>query len=557
LITDVPIVTLFYIFLVSLLTSLVLTPPISKLAVRIGGVDRPDGRKVHTTEIPRLGGIAIFCAFMLAIILFCDVERQTRGLLSGAIVIFITGLIDDLIGLTPRQKLIGEVMAASTGVIAGNIVLSSLGNLFGMGEVQLGLLAIPFTIFAIVGVMNAINLIDGLDGLAGGVSAIVCMVFGIIAFKTGNLLVLSITAALLGAIFGFLKYNTFPATIFMGDSGSLLLGYCMGFLSIMLVIQGNGSISPVTPLIALGVPVLDTLVVMVNRFKRRENMFLPDKTHIHHRLMNMGFGHRFTVIIVIGLTYCYSFAALAFYYLDDYQMLAGLIFSSSMIYAGLYYLSNNPFVERSRMLRSNSPIWKTRTYRKIVEQCSYLIRFIKYLLICIMLLAVFTPVHGMREIALVSGILLLFITVLVFIPLGRSNVCLLVVLYFCSIFIIYQMENFGRDTMLLGIPLLTISNAFFICLIAAEGIKIYLRRQGLITISSHFEYFLLFIAISVPLLPHDFASKYHLLTVAGKSVILFIAFKLIFMKSVKMNRKFLLATYMILLTFIVKVIFVL
>jgi UDP-GlcNAc:undecaprenyl-phosphate GlcNAc-1-phosphate transferase len=549
-----PIINIFYIFLTSLLTSIILIPPVSKLAVRIGGMDRPDERKVHTSETPRLGGIAIFCAFILAIILFCDVDRHIRGLLAGAIVIFLTGLIDDLVGLSPRHKLIGEVMAASTGVVVGNMVLSSLGNLFGMGEVQLGLFAIPFTIFSIVGVMNAINLIDGLDGLAGGVSAIACVFFGVISYKTGNHIVLPIAASLLGAILGFLKYNTFPAKIFMGDSGSLFLGYCMGFLSIMLVTQGQGVISPVTPLIALGVPILDTLVVMGNRLKKGERLFLPDKSHIHHRLMELGFGHRFTVILVYVLTYIFCFSALLVYRSEDYLLLAGLISAATFFYVALHIVSKTDIVHRSNTLRSNLPIWKTRTYRKIVVKCSYLIHFIKYLLIFIMMLAVFIPVNGIRETALVSGILLLIITILILAPLGWSNVFLPFVLYFCSTFIIYQIENFGRGTILFGMPLLMISNAFLICLMAAEGAKIFMRRRrshGLL-ISTPFEYFILFIVISVPLLPSEFTGKYHLMTVAGKSVILFVAYKLIFMKPVKMNRKILVVTSLILLVFIVR-----
>jgi len=549
---DVPLITIFYVFLVSLFTAIILTPPISKLAVRIGGVDRPEERKVHTSETPRLGGIAIFCAFILAIILFCDIDRQTRGLLTGAIVIFITGLIDDLVGLSPRQKLVGEVMAAATGVIVGNMSLTSLGNLFGMGEVQLGLFAIPFAIFSIVGVMNAINLLDGLDGLAGGVSTFVIVVFGVIAYKTGNFNFLPIAASLLGAILGFLKYNTFPAKIFMGDSGSLFLGYCMGFLSIMLVSQGQGLISPVTPLIALGVPILDTLVVMANRFKRGESLFLPDKTHIHHRLMDLGFGHKATVILVYGLTYFYSFSALFFYSGADYLLLAGVITSSIFFYAAINIVSRNKIVQRSRVLGSSMPIWKFRSYRRTVEQSACLIRFIKYLLIFIMLLAAFTPVSGIKEIALGSAVLLFFVSVLVLIPLKWSNIFLLFVLYFCSTFIIYQMENFGRETILLGIPLLTISNSLFIFLMAIEGVKIFLRRRQGLLISSPFEYFILFVAISIPLLPNEFTSKYHLLTVAGKSVILFVAYKLIFMKPVKMNRKILAVTSMILLTFILR-----
>jgi len=174
-----PNVYLFYISVTALFVVLILIPPITRLAVNFGKLDVPDDRKVHSGDIPRLAGVAIFLAFLFPVFIFCEIDRPLRGFLAGAIVIFATGLYDDLIGLRPRWKLAGETVAALMAVLVGNVAVNSLGNLFGNGDIQLGMLAVPFTILGIVGVTNAINLLDGLEGLAGGVSAIACVAFGI------------------------------------------------------------------------------------------------------------------------------------------------------------------------------------------------------------------------------------------------------------------------------------------------------------------------------------------------------------------------------------------
>lgn len=232
-----PKIHLFYIFLTSMLTSLVLIPPISRLATSIGVYDDQDERKLHSGAIPRLGGIAIFFAVLLSVILFSEINLQIRGFLAGAVVIFLTGLTDDLAKIVPVKKLLGEVLAAWVATVLGNLQINSIGNLFGGGAIELGYLSIPFTVFAIVGVINAVNLLDGLDGLAGGVTAIAACAIGLIAYLTGHNNLAVLCMALLGGVVGFLKFNSYPARIFMGDGGSLFLGYCLAVLSVQLVQQ--------------------------------------------------------------------------------------------------------------------------------------------------------------------------------------------------------------------------------------------------------------------------------------------------------------------------------
>jgi UDP-GlcNAc:undecaprenyl-phosphate GlcNAc-1-phosphate transferase len=285
-----PSIYLFYIFFTSLFSALVLIPPISRLAVTIGIFDNHDERKVHIGAIPRLGGIAIFFAVLLATILFGDIDRSARGFLAGGVVIFLTGLTDDLSGLTPRKKLLGQFVAALLVTVVGGLCVTSLGNLFGAGPIELGYLSVPFTVFAIVGVINAINMMDGLDGLAAGVTAIATATFGILAWYTGNQYLVGACVALLGALIGFLKFNSYPARIFMGDGGSLFLGYCLATFAIHLVERGTGPVSPMLPVVILAVPLCDTCYVMIRRLMKHQSVSAPDRSHIHHRLMDIGLG---------------------------------------------------------------------------------------------------------------------------------------------------------------------------------------------------------------------------------------------------------------------------
>lgn len=545
-------ISLFYIFSCALTTSLIMIPPISHLAVRIGGIDRPDDRKVHTSETPRLGGIAIFCAFLFSVLFFVEIDRQVKAFLAGAVVIFVTGLADDLINLKPGQKLFGQILAASTAIISGGIHLTTLGDPFGLGPITFGFLAIPFTIFAVVGVMNAINLLDGLDGLAGGVSAIACLAFGVLSLKSGTTHLLPLIVALLGAVTGFLRYNTFPARIFMGDSGSLFLGYCMGLYPVMLLSRPEAGISPVTLLIILAVPVFDTLIVMLKRIKRGESISSPDKTHIHHRLLDLGFGHKFSVVLVYGVTYLLSMCAILFNSAADYILMAALVIFSMVFYAVLSALASTNLLQKYTVLRSNQPIRTTYTYRSVAGFSRYLLLIIKYLLLTLLGLALLVnPVYP-RVIPVTAG-LLMILTLAFFVLKKRwSNTLFQVAIYFAGAISIFVIENYGQSTAVAGFSLISISHFLFVCLFLVEGIKIFLRRNSVHLITTPFEYLILFIVVAIPMLPSHILGNFNLSIVAAKSVLLFVAYKLILMRHAKRNRKIFLMTSIALFAFVVR-----
>lgn len=537
----------FYIFITPLVICTILVPYVSRLSVRIGGIDTPDERKVHVQATPRLGGIAIFSSLLFAVIFFCNINQQIKGFLIGAIIIFLTGLADDLANLTPRQKFVGEFLAAGMAVFLGDICVHNIGNPLGMGVIELGPMAIPFTMIGIVGLINAINLMDGLDGLAGGVCAIACISFSAISYTSGNSVLFALSLALLGALIGFLRYNNYPAKIFMGDGGSLLLGYCMGGFSVMLASGGTVHVSPYIPLLILGVPILDTLVVMTKRKLESKRLFLPDKTHLHHKLLDLGIGHKYTVLIVIGISYLMSMVAIlgcklnnrAGGNLSDSMLLLLLVTISMSVYGVLHFLTKRGFGGID--FTSNQSLRLTNSYRSLVRLSGYLMSGIKYLLITILLLPVFLTYNHIERLSFIPPVMLALWVVIFLTPRSWGDVLQQVFLYCVSFLLIFALENYGRNEFLLGVPLLSVSNALFLLLMIFEGVKIFVRKRTSHLVVSRFEYLILLIVLSVPLLPQELTGQFYLMTVVAKSVILFIGFKLVLMRQIGRNRKVLLA----------------
>jgi UDP-GlcNAc:undecaprenyl-phosphate GlcNAc-1-phosphate transferase len=548
-----PSLLVFFTFLLGLFTALVLIPPISRLAVSIGVLDQTDERKIHTGSIPRLGGIAIFFSVLLSSLLFCSIKQEIRAYLAGGIIIFLTGLSDDLQEISPRQKFLGEFVAATVVVVLGGQSLPSLGNLLGTGELLLGAFSLPFTIVALVGVINAVNLIDGLDGLAGGVTAIASLAFLVLAGLAGNHNLMFISAALFGATLGFLKFNTHPAQIFMGDSGSLFLGYSLGYCAINLAVKGGGTVSPVTPLIVLALPIVDTIVVMTGRAWRGTRCFAPDTTHFHHRLLALGFSHGVTVVLLYFLSYCFAVAALIFCRVPDYLLFYGLL----AILATLY--GNLRMMERAQTLRGNLRLFPLNLPRlklhhnpRLLRLYIAFLRCTKYLLVAVFALTMFIPPVLRGDIAIIAGFLMALFLVVLWIRKDRKGHFLDFVLYFNGAFVIYLMQNSAENVRLFGIPLLTVSNVIFGLLLLAGMALAAIRANPTAVFSTPLEYLIIFLVISVPLLPEPFRQQHHLLMVAGKSVILFIAMKLVLKPRAQRNRKIITAALITLLVIAIR-----
>lgn len=302
-------------FLAALVAALIFIPLVKLLAKKTGAMDAPDARKVHKEPIPRIGGIGIYGAFMVSFIALTDfgaipeeVSSGLIGLMIGATVLIVIGLIDDYTDLPAKVKLLGQIAAACIAVIGFDVRIEFLTNPFG-DYLYTEFLAIPMTVFWMVGLTNTVNLIDGLDGLAAGVATLASMTIFIVALQDDVLVVASFTAALAGAAIGFLKYNFNPASIFMGDTGSMFLGYMLAGISVIGAVKSTATIALIVPILALGVPIMDTSFAIIRRYRGGVPIFKPDKGHLHHRLLDMGFTQRQAVLLMYVISAILGFSA--------------------------------------------------------------------------------------------------------------------------------------------------------------------------------------------------------------------------------------------------------
>lgn len=318
--------------------ALLVTPLVRKWAFKCGALDRPNHRKVHRRVMPRMGGMAIYLSFVAAVLLTMELTPQVAGLLVGGSLILLLGVIDDIKGISPRLKLAGQVLAACALVPFG-IEVKFLTNPFSHELIALGLLSIPVTVLWIVSVTNAVNLIDGLDGLAGGTSCIAALTLAAVVMievsmaggsrNQGDAIVLALILA--AAVIGFLRYNFYPARIFLGDSGSMYLGYSVAALAVMGLAKSATFISLIIPVVILGIPLLDTVFAIVRRYYGQKPIFQPDKEHLHHRLMQMGLSHRQTVLCIYGVNIILALSAVVLTMITPKQAAIFLVILSTAI----------------------------------------------------------------------------------------------------------------------------------------------------------------------------------------------------------------------------------
>lgn len=283
-------------FILGMVVTMVWLPVLAKLADRWLFVDQPGVRKVHATPIPRVGGIAMAVGVFVAALLAIDLQPSDRWFLAAALVLIIFGVVDDRFDLDYRIKFIGQLIAVNIVVLAGDVRIQSivLNDRILLPE----WVSLPLTMLFLIGVTNAVNLADGLDGLAGGMTFLsLCAVALISSFGAGGSLT-ALALALAGAVLGFLRFNTYPATVFMGDAGSQLLGFSIAVLGIRATQNSTSEISAAVPVLLLALPILDTLSVMVQRIAEGRSPFSADKNHIHHKLLALGFQHHEAVMVI-------------------------------------------------------------------------------------------------------------------------------------------------------------------------------------------------------------------------------------------------------------------
>lgn len=295
-------------FFVSLIAVLIVTPFVIKLAIKIGAVDKPNARKVHSKLMPRMGGLAIFIGVIAGYFAGGVYNEKVTAISVGAILIVLIGMLDDKYELSAKVKFAGQLLVAAL-IVASGLTIDLLTIPY-IGNFELGFWSYPITVLWIVGITNAINLIDGLDGLSAGISAIGIATIAIMAALAGKMLIFTLSVILLGSIIGFLFYNFHPAKIFMGDTGALFLGYSISILSLLGLYKSVTLFSFLVPIIILGVPVFDTTYAIIRRIVNKKPISAPDKSHLHHRLLALGLSHRNTVLAIYAFGILFSISAI-------------------------------------------------------------------------------------------------------------------------------------------------------------------------------------------------------------------------------------------------------
>ena len=333
---------IIYMIVIPFLFVLAITPFINKVANHVGALDIPNERKVHKVPIPRLGGLGIYMGFLLGYILFGTMSLRMNAILIGSFIIIVTGIVDDIKPIPAKVKFLFQIVAASVVAFYGKILLSDL-SAFGF-YIEFGVFSYPITILFIVSIINCINLIDGLDGLAAGLSSIYFITIGIVIVGWMHTFDLDavITFVMLGATLGFLCHNFNPAKIFMGDSGSMFLGYIIAVIALL----GFKNVTLTTlliPICLLAIPIMDTLFAILRRVINKKPIGEPDKQHLHHQLLKLNLSHRNTVLVIYFIDVLFA-SAMLIYMLYD-RTVGVIIYAILFIIVFIFVLKTNIIIE--------------------------------------------------------------------------------------------------------------------------------------------------------------------------------------------------------------------
>ncbi len=486
------------VFFTALFLSLFIVPATIALARKVGAVDVPKNRSSHSTPTTRLGGLGIAASLVLVCLMFLPLNIFARAFLAGLLIIIVTGLIDDIWDIGPRWKFIGQIAAAGAFIGLGGGSLVHLGSFLGQSEMTLDRLAVPFTIFCMVGGMNAFNLSDGLDGLAGGLAAIAAVFFAYFSWHVGANDLLLVSVALLGAVMGFLRYNSYPAKLFMGDCGSLTLGYVLAALLVSGSQRDGQHIPLVAWVLVVSLPLLDTLLVMARRLRYGHSPFMPDRTHLHHRLMTLGLAHPGVVAVMYAAMACFGVLALGLQDYPDWYAFSAIFLIGLILFGGVSSLQHIGYTfNAGRRKRSYATVrqWPIfRRWARLVMSSAVSISVLLLLLLC--LPALFFPLPGLNRNEVLA--LLMMAGVVVFYSVHRSQAYkgMLHGSVYVSIFVLFFLynlgANFGGHWSSFYLTTISVLAAVWV------AIKISFRRNTVILMTSSFELLMVFLSWFLP-----------------------------------------------------------
>ena len=512
--------TLFF----SIFITISLIPLFSKLSVRLHAMDIPDRRKVHERSMPRLGGVAMALGVLTTALILLPKNGFVNAFLIGSGVIVLFGLMDDLIGLGYKSKFAGQIIGSLIVIFYGKVRIVTLGTLIPSSLCLSDWSSFLLTVLVIVGVTNAINLSDGLDGLAGGICLLTFFCIGCLAYKEGMFAILLLAISMAGVIFGFLRFNTYPATIFMGDAGSQLLGFSGIVLAIKLT-QESFSLSPVLPLILFGFPILDTLSVMSQRIVEGRSPFVADKNHFHHKFIRLGFFHTETVVFIYIMQSLLVTSAFFFRSSSDRLLLIGYAIFSAIILVVFFFAERSGFkIKRYDLI---DKVFKGKL--KVLKERGILARScflaVKLGLPALVLFTAFIPSTIPRYFSFLAVLFVILIASSYIFKKAWLGATVRVTMYFIIPFLVYLSET-NAVTWMTHQYTLTYDLSFLVLTFFVILTLKFTRRQKGFKVSP-MDFLILFIVLIVPILPDQRIQSYHLGMLASKIIVIFFSYEVL------------------------------
>ena len=503
--------TMFFSFVVALFVTVVTIPPLMRVSGRLHLMDVPAPRKMHTQTVPRCGGIAIAIGTLLPVIMWVPMDRITWSYLIGAAIILVFGVWDDIKTLDWKWKILGQIAAVLIVIYGGGTIQHV--PLFGLDPAP-AFVTYPLTVLFLLGITNAVNLFDGLDGLAGGCVLLTLSAVAILAYEGNGSAIVLIALATMGSVFGFLRYNTHPASVFMGDAGSQFLGFTAAVLTILLIEQYHYALNPGVSLLLLGLPVLDTLMVMVQRITAGRSPFSADKNHIHHRLIGIGLSHYEAVCLIYvvqGLLVCSAFVLR---YEPDTIVLGVFILFSLTILTLLSTIRRLGWRFSPRRLKKNSVERRNLWLRRQNWLPPFAVASTRYAIAGFLLIGALIPTHASTDISVLALITVgVSLSAMIFLR-SRSALLLRLQVYLGAIFSAYLLTSW--DVQEPSIP--WVISTYLVTLTIFLILSMRLTRRAFFQVTPQ-DFLILFLAIAVPHLSGSAFSQYQ---IGGVSIMLIV-----------------------------------
>ena len=517
-------------FIVAMSISMALIPLMIRMAPTVGMIDIPDARKVHEVPIPRVGGIGIVVGALVPILLWTQHEPWLSPYIFGCVVLLVFGVWDDIKELGHYTKFIGQLIAVIPVVYYSDLYVAHL-PFIGLEEISPAI-GKPFTVLAVMGMINAINHSDGLDGLAGGMTTLSLACIGYLAFMAEGFVVLTIVVSVMGGIFGFLRYNNHPAQVFMGDGGSQVLGLTLGVLAVTLTQQVNPALSPALPALFLGLPIMDILAVFWLRAHSGMNWFRATKNHIHHRLLELGFDHYESVVIIYSIQIFFVLCAIFLSYESDWLIISIYLGVCALMFLLLTFGESRNWIAHQAHGRSRF----TDTINTVMQHKLFKSAPIKIIEIAIPVFFILIAVlsHNIPKDLAISSIGLVLILSAFMIFGQRLNILILqAAIYVTAAFIIYiESDYLGLSDGFFHIAEIS----YFVPLAFIIGLAVRYSEESRFK-TSPMDYLVIFIALFAGILLRDDPSMANLGFLVVKLVIVFYGCEIIISrkKNIRMN----------------------